>query len=298
MSSWGTPVLCVLLGMASGMLLASLPPDMEAGRLVMALALCGAGGVVGLALARDIRAHRRAERERERLISDLDAFAQTVAHDLKTPLTSIMGYAEMLADEFETLSEHDRRRFLWIIHHESRQMDRIIHEMLLFASVREQRDVPRRPLNMAFIVTTALGRMSYLITERHAEIHTPDGNWPIAQGYAPWVEEVWVNYLSNALKYGGTPPQIALGATVQPDGMVRFWVRDNGPGIVPEDQARIFEQFTRLHKIRASGYGMGLSIVKRIVEKLGGSVGVDSAPGEGSTFYFTLPPMPREDDAQ
>lgn len=73
--------------------------------------------------------------------------------------------------------------------------------------------------------------------------------------------------------------------------MVRFWVRDNGPGLTPDQQAQLFTPFERLHQARAEGHGLGLSIVKRIVEKLGGEVGVESdgVPGQGSTFYFTLP---------
>jgi signal transduction histidine kinase len=107
-------------------------------------------------------------------------------------------------------------------------------------------------------------------------------------GYGPWVEEVWANYVSNAIKYGGTPPRVEVGATSLPDGMVRFWVRDNGPGIAPENQARLFAEFERL-QTKAEGHGLGLSIVKRIVQRLGGQVGVESQAGQGSTFSFTLP---------
>ena len=114
----------------------------------------------------------------------------------------------------------------------------------------------------------------------------------MALGYGPWIEEVWVNYLSNALKYGGmpsAPPRIELGAEPQPDGLVRFWMRDYGPGIPTESQAHLFTQFTRLDQVRAKGHGLGLSIVRRIVEKLGGQVGVISQVGQGSTFFFALP---------
>ena len=74
-----------------------------------------------------------------------------------------------------------------------------------------------------------------------------------------------------------------------PDGMIRFWVKDNGPGLTPEEQARLFAEFTRLGEVRAQGHGLGLSIVRRIIEKLGGQVGVESEVGQGSLFYFTLP---------
>ncbi|MBS1245781.1 MAG: two-component hybrid sensor and regulator, partial [Chloroflexi bacterium] len=82
------------------------------------------------------------------------------------------------------------------------------------------------------------------------------------------------------------------GAEAQPDGIVCFWVRDHGPGILPEDQARLFTPFTRLDQVQVKGHGLGLSIVRRIVEKLGGQVGVESQVGQGSTFSFTLPSAP------
>jgi signal transduction histidine kinase len=82
---------------------------------------------------------------------------------------------------------------------------------------------------------------------------------------------------------------VELGATQQPDGTVRFWVRDNGDGLTSVEQARLFKSFERLDRVRAKGHGLGLSIVRRIVEKLGGQVGVESEKGVGSVFSFTLP---------
>ena len=115
--------------------------------------------------------------------------------------------------------------------------------------------------------------------------------WPTALGHAPWVEEVWENYLSNAIKYGGKPPRVEMGATIQADGMLCFWVQDNGVGLTQSEQADLFLPFTRHGRGGRSGYGLGLSIVQRIVEKLGGRVGVKSegVSGKGSLFCFTLP---------
>jgi two-component system sensor histidine kinase/response regulator len=105
--------------------------------------------------------------------------------------------------------------------------------------------------------------------------------------------------ISAMRKYGGKPPRVELGATFVPPasdgdemrGQVRFWVRDNGRGLTPEQQGKLFAQFERLEQTRVTGHGLGLSIVRRIVEKLGGQVGVESQLGQGSTFYFTLPAM-------
>jgi len=82
---------------------------------------------------------------------------------------------------------------------------------------------------------------------------------------------------------------LELGAAPYKNNMIRFWVKDNGPGIAPEEQQLLFAEFTQLNKVRAEGHGLGLSITRRIVEKLGGQVGVESEPGQGCLFYFTLP---------
>jgi signal transduction histidine kinase len=123
--------------------------------------------------------------------------------------------------------------------------------------------------------------------ERRAEIVVPE-SWPAALGYAPWVEEVWVNYLSNAVKYGGMLPRVELGAESN-DGVVRFWVRDNGPGLTPEARARLFKLSPQIDRTDGNGHGLGLSIVRRIVEKLDGQVSADSEVGRGSVFAFVLP---------
>jgi signal transduction histidine kinase len=107
------------------------------------------------------------------------------------------------------------------------------------------------------------------------------------------VEEVWINYVSNGIKYGGRPPRVELGATPQADGMIQFWVQDNGRGLTPDEQDQLFKPFSQLGGGRegTQGYGLGLSIVRRIVEKLGGQVGVESqaVAGQGSRFWFSLP---------
>jgi signal transduction histidine kinase len=220
--------------------------------------------------------------------AELDAFAHTVAHDLKGPLASLVGNAELLqmTAPHESAQEVDAQ--LGDILVVSRKMNAIIDALLTLSSVRSRRRVHRTTIAMAPIVAESLQRLQPLIRETQATIMLPVA-WPAAHGYAPWVEEIWVNYLSNAIKYGGSPPQIALGADQLDDGLVRFWVQDNGRGLTAEEQAQLFRPFTRLQAADIQGHGLGLSIVQRIAAQLGGGVGVESDQ-QGSRFFFTLPP--------
>jgi signal transduction histidine kinase len=225
---------------------------------------------------------------------ELDAFAHTVAHDLKGPLGHMVGFAYLLAEDQGTLSEADQREYLKLIARSGRRMSNIIDELLLLSSVRKLGEVELGPLDMGSVVSDVLERLGYLIEANQATILYPE-EWPQGIGYSAWVEEVWANYISNGIKYGGRPPRVELGATIsgEPQEQVRFWVRDNGSGLTPEEQGRLFTPFTRLDQTRARGHGLGLSIVRRIVDKLNGSVGVESQIGKGSTFWFTLPtPQP------
>lgn len=165
-------------------------------------------------------------------------------------------------------------------------MSNMITELLLFASVRKE-EVAAESLDMAELVNGALERLQHQIQESQAEVSLPDA-YPTALGYGPWIEEVWFNYLSNALKYGGTPPRIEIGAVVD-ELCCRFWVRDNGAGLTAEQQSKLFIPHTRLEQHRVKGHGLGLSIVQRIVRRLGDEVGVTCEPDAGCTFSFTLP---------
>ncbi len=243
----------------------------------------------------DITARKQIEAEREQLIEELDSFAHTVAHDLKGPLGQMMSYAHMLTDLNDMLTEAERMRYIHEIAQGGARLTNIIDELLLLAQVRHG-DVPYTALDMETIVLDACQRVISLQQEYNAEIILPE-SWPVAAGYGPWVQEVWYNYVCNAIKYGGEPPRVELGADSPPGGAVRFWVRDNGAGLSPEDRAKLFQPFNRLDRVDTKGYGLGLSIVQRITTRLGGAVGVESEIGEGSRFYFTLPaaPVPQPD---
>ena len=249
----------------------------------------------GVMVFRDITERRQADRalqqharELREHNQELDAFAHTVAHDLKGPVNLIIGFSEILKEDVAALTREEMQKYLYIVEQNGTKMSNIIDELLLLSETRSL-DVQTEPVDMGAIVNAAQLRLRHMIEEEQAEI-ARSNSWPLVMGYGPWLEEVWVNYLSNAIKYGGEPPRIEVGATAR-GNMVRFWVKDNGPGVPPEDQARLFTPFTRLDQVRAKGHGLGLSIVRRIMDKLGGRAGIESdgVLGQGSLFYFELP---------
>ena len=228
--------------------------------------------------------------ELEQRNMQLDAFARTVAHDLKNPLNTVVGYSDELVEicTEDNLLDDELRSQLNLVAKAGHKMEDIINALLLLARTSNNEDIETQPLDMSSIIAQAQERLVDMMKDCQAEIRILD-QFPMANGYAPWVEEIWANYISNGIKYGGFPPKLELGADVQGDNMVRFWVRDDGPGLSEEAQAKLFTPFTRLHQDSAEGHGLGLSIVQQIAEKLNGKVGVQSEVGIGSTFYFTLP---------
>lgn len=244
-----------------------------------------------------IIARKRAEIQQRLLIKELEAFAHTVAHDLKNPLSIIQGFAAVM-QETDEKSPAEIDQFTNITFSTSQKMFSIIDELLLLAEIRNRTTLPVGKLDTGRIIQGVMYRLENLIVSTQAIINLPT-TWDCAIGYEPWVEQVWINYVSNALKYGGSPPVITLGSERLPNHLVRFWIKDNGSGIAEKDLSRLFGEFSRLNETSVSGHGIGLSIVKRIIEKLGGEVGVTSQYGQGSTFYFILsenPPQTSQND--
>ncbi len=236
--------------------------------------------------------HHSTERMRKEVTAlrtrneELEAFAHTVAHNLKNPLSVIILTSAAITD-ITNLNPAELKDFMEQIRSTAGEMNGIIDNLLMLSEVNTV-ETPREAVDMANVVEKVRNRLEPMLKEFHGRLMIPK-TWPSSLGYGPWIEEVWANYLSNALKYGGHPPYVQLGASTQPDGMVRYWVRDNGQGIPLKTQVRLFTPFTQLGQVHNLGHGLGLSIVRRIVEKLGGQVGVESEAGRGSVFYFTLP---------
>jgi PAS domain S-box-containing protein len=246
---------------------------------------------------RDVTARKTAEEivgryatELEARNHELDAFSHTVAHDLKSPLSNMIGFSLLLMNQsedrldFKTL-RHDLHRIVQAGY----KMTEIIDGLLLLSQLRDNLIITEQ-VNMDMVVRAAVERFHVDIERRHVEIEIADHLPPVC-GHALWLEEVFANLVSNAIKYIGhdnPAPRISIQG-FDLGGMVRYEVQDNGIGIQPEDRVRLFEMFTRFHKDETTGLGLGLSIVLRIIKKLGGNVGVESEPGTGSTFWFTLP---------
>jgi len=229
--------------------------------------------------------------EKKALVDELDAFAHTVAHDLKNPLCVLAGRLSILQEMIGNTDTAILRQQASAASLAAGRLNHILDELLILAGVRHQTVVPTT-IDTASIITEALDRLKDTLEEYHASIVQLE-RWPVVLGYAPWITQVWVNYISNAAKYGGRNPTITLGAERSPDGnYARFFVQDAGPGIDEAEQRKLFQPFTRLANVRAGGHGLGLSIVRRIIEKLGGRIGVESAPGAGARFWFELPVPP------
>lgn len=260
--------------------------------LTETLAAAAASAIDNARLVTELREYTT---DLESHVAELDAFARTVAHDLKNPLTILIGFSSVLEEDWRNIAPLDVDSTLQRITRTGYKLANIIDELLLLFTLRQTDQASMAALDMRAIVAEAQNRLSNMISQSDTDIQQPE-TWPEVWGQATWVEEIWVNYLSNAVKYGGQPEasippcvQVGFDPPADNDDFVRFWVRDNGAGLTSQAQARLFTEFTRLEPNRTHGYGLGLSIVRRIVEKLGGTVGIESAPGEGSTFWFTLP---------
>jgi len=226
--------------------------------------------------------------EKEKLIADLDAYARSVAHDLKNPISGMIGLTDFIKDYILSQNTDEALELLEMVNTQSQKMVEIVDELLLLSRIRKEDIVPVK-IDMYSIVKEAINRLKYLVESRGAIIEFPE-EWPVVMGHGQWIEEVWVNLISNSIKYGGDPPKIVIGSDKVPMGFYRFWISDNGPGISQEFMDKLFVDFERLGQKKVEGHGLGLSITKRIIEKLGGKVFVTSEniPGQGCTFSFLL----------
>jgi PAS domain S-box-containing protein len=221
----------------------------------------------------------------------LETFVYSIAHDLRAPLRTMQGFAQLLAQEHATNLNQQGREYADFINAAAQTMDHLLADLLAFSQISQQK-IELVPVALENVIQDALSACHQDIQKSHARIKSIPP-WPAVMAHATTLRQVLVNLLSNALKFVATEsPQICLWNEERPGGTVRIWVEDNGIGIPAEFQERIFQVFQRLHTTSYAGTGIGLAIVQKGMERMSGLVGVVSAPGEGSKFWIELAKAP------
>jgi signal transduction histidine kinase/predicted negative regulator of RcsB-dependent stress response len=244
---------------------------------------------------REAKMSRKRSEELEEQNAELDAFSHTVAHDLRNPLGGILNLVDSLDQGWESIPPTVRSEMLQSAGEAARRSLNIMDGLLLLANVRSTEDMELESVDLEVSLDDAWELLQHLVTETGAVLEKDPSPWPRARGFQPWLVEVWLNYLSNAMIHGGHPPLMKAGWKREGEEVL-FYVSDNGPGLSQDERRMLFLPFEKLHQVRSKGHGLGLSIVKRIITRIGGTVGVESpawggaeGPSPGSTFFFTLP---------
>ena len=238
-------------------------------------------------LQREIAAHAQAQEALERSNRELEQLAYVASHDLQEPLRMVASYLQLLADRYQGRLDADADEFIGYAVDGARRMQALINDLLAYSRVGTKAR-PFEPTECNTLVRTALHHLQVAIDESGARVEC--GDLPAVRGDATQLLQLFQNLLANAIKFRrpGEAPRVSVSAQACPEGW-RFAVTDNGIGIAPEYFERIFVLFQRLHgRTEYPGTGIGLALCKKIVERHAGHIGVDSAPGRGSTFWFTL----------
>ncbi len=235
----------------------------------------------------DLTELKRAEEEIRRTNRELEAFSNSISHDLRAPLRSIGGFAKILLEDYSDKLDREGNSHLSRISTNAVQMSQLIEDLLDFTKVGK-REMSKSRIELDDFIRNVSRELVHLKEERKISIHIhPMGSCLADEGM---LRQAWMSLISNAIKYSGKHerPQIEIGRTID-NGEAVFFIKDNGVGFDMKLSDRLFGVFQRLHrKEDFEGTGVGLAMVKRIVERHNGRVWADSRLNEGATFYFTL----------
>jgi signal transduction histidine kinase len=235
------------------------------------------------------------DRVEERTVSlteanrELDAFAYTISHDLRAPLRAIHGYADALVEDYSEALPQQGRQYSHRIVAAASRMDALIEDLLAYSRMARE-EITIRPVSLSKLIDRAVSDAKQLIEETNADVEI-EQPLPEVHAHAPMLRQVIDNLLSNGVKFvvPGVKPKVRIWAERRGES-ARLWVEDNGIGIDSAHQERIFHPFERLHGIETyPGTGIGLAIVHKGMERIGGASGVVSEPGQGSRFWIDLP---------
>jgi PAS domain S-box-containing protein len=240
-------------------------------------------------LVRDITIRKKAEKEIQEKNQELENFVHTVSHDIQAPLRAIEGFSDILLDDYRNILDAEGQHYLERIRKAARHMKELIDDLLKLSEIGIGKDRFEK-VDVHQLVEEAKERLKYQIEQKKASIKIPDGLPAIYCNRSRMVQ-VFTNLIDNAIKFipQNHIPLVEIGYN-ELAGEYEFYVRDNGIGIDERYYLKIFEIFQRLNKSEEyEGTGIGLTIVKKIIEKHGGKIWVESKEGRGSTFYFRLP---------
>jgi PAS domain S-box-containing protein len=254
------------------------------------------GHVSGLAvMGFDITERKQAEealgekaRELARSNAELEQFAYVASHDLQEPLRMVASFTQLLAERYQGRLDEKADQYIGFAVEGANYMQSLIDDLLSYSRVTS-RARPFQPTDCNLVLQRALANLRVSIAESQSEISA--GPLPTLMADESQLVQLLLNLIANAIKFHGVkPPHITVSARLEADEWF-FSVQDNGIGIEPRYFERIFVIFQRLHSRRSAypGTGIGLAICKKVVERHGGRIWLESIPGEGTTFYFTLP---------
>ncbi len=222
------------------------------------------------------------------LNAHLESLVYTVAHDLRTPLRGIQGYSKLLLDDCGKVLDDNGKRHLSRIQSAAERMDTLVIDLMAYGRIARA-EVELTTVQIEEAWKAALAQCETLIETRRAHVQSQPP-FPRVRAHLPTLTQVLANLLNNALTFvpRHVSPEVAFWIE-DVGNNVRAWVRDNGVGIAPEHHERVFRLFERVDTLNQPGTVVGLSIVRKGVERMRGKVGVESAPGQGSRFWIELP---------